>query len=342
MSSPLDIADFIRSNDRFLIATHVFPDGDNIGSVLALAEILHSIGKRHACYVEGDIPYIYSWMPGADGIDSYLEKAVGKLKSGSEPPTLLIVDSSDLQRMGETFSKWLADRTVTGIANIDHHVSNTFFGTVNWVDASYSSVGEMIYEILKVMGLSLSPTIAQNLFVSVYTDTGRFSFSNTSERSLSYAADYVRAGAKPITAFRSVYANRSLASFHLQAESFQTLQRFLDDRGCYFWVDQEMLAYTNTSLDDTEGFIDAVRTLRDFDIVVFFKEVGPRDIRVSARAHPPINASALMAMFGGGGHPRAAGCRIDMPLPSAIHHFISTAEKAINSGDALETSRRPK
>jgi phosphoesterase RecJ-like protein len=341
MSSPTAIADFIRSNDRFLIVTHVFPDGDNMGSVLALAEILRSIGKRSACYIEGEIPYMYRWMPGTEDIDSSLDRALGKLKSGSEPPILLIVDSSDLQRMGETFSSWLSSRNKPVIANVDHHVSNTMFGTVNWVDASYSSVGEMIYETLKAMGMQLTPSMALNLFVSVYTDTGRFSFSNTSERSLRYASEYVRAGAEPITAFRGVYANRSLASFHLQAESFQTLQRFLDDRGCYFWIDQEMLSFTNTTLEDTEGFIDAVRTLRDFDIVVFFKEIGQRDIRVSARAHPPINAGTLMALFGGGGPPRAAGCRIEMPLPSAIHHFISTAEKAINSGEALEAPPRP-
>jgi phosphoesterase RecJ-like protein len=341
MSSPTAIADFIRSNDRFLIATHVFPDGDNMGSVLVLAEMLRSIGKRCACYIEGEIPYMYRWMPGADNIDSSLDRALGKLKLGNESPILLIVDSSDLQRMGETFSGWISSGDKPVIANVDHHVTNTRFGIVNWVDPSYSSVGEMIYETLKAMGLQLTPSMAQNLFVSVYTDTGRFSFSNTSERSLRYASEYVRAGAEPITAFREVYANRSLASFHLQAESFQTLQRFLDDRGCYFWIDQEMLAVTNTSLEDTEGFIDAVRTLRDFDIVVFFKEIAQRDIRVSARAHPPINASALMALFGGGGHPRAAGCRIEMPLPSAIHHFISTAEKAINSGEALEAPPRP-
>lgn len=339
MSEVAAIADFIRERDCFLITTHVFPDGDNMGSLLALASILKRLGKRYSCYIEGSIPGIFSWLPGAGDIDSDITRAVARLDLDKKAPALLVVDSGDLDRMGESFTDWFAAQPQLEIGNIDHHVSNTMFGTVNWVDPSYSSVGEMVYEILKEFRLELDPVTAELLFVSVYTDTGRFSFSNTTERSLRYAAEYVAAGAKPIVAFRNVYANRSLASFHLQAESFQTLERFLDNRGCYFWVDQQMLEATGTTLEDTEGFIDSVRTLRDFDIVVFFKETGPRDIRVSTRAHPPINASALMALFGGGGHPRAAGCRIKMPLPAAIHHFISRAEEAIRSGEVLEPQK---
>lgn len=338
MSSPAKIAEFIKSHDRFLISTHVFPDGDNMGSILALSEGIRAIGKQCSCYVEGRIPSIYKWMPGASDLHTSLSHALTELKLNNKPPALIFVDSTDLSRMGHEFNQWLNSVDILFMANIDHHISNVSFASVNWIDHSYSSTGEMIYEILQELGVPLSPSIATNLFVSVYTDTGRFSFSNTSVRSLRYAADYVAAGAKPIDAFRGVYANRSLASFQLQAESFQTLQRFLDDRGCYFYVNQDMLAATGTSFDDTEGFIDTVRTLRDFDIVVFFKEIGSNEIRVSVRAHPPINANALMRLFNGGGHPRAAGCRIDMPLQDAIQHFISIAERAINSGEVLESS----
>ena len=339
MSSPAKIAEFIRARDKFLITTHVFPDGDNMGSMLALAEVLDRLGKRCTCYLDGIVPAIFTWMPGVSRVASNIDAAVSKLECDVKKVVPFVVDCGDIHRMGEDFDKWLESHSNPEIANVDHHTSNTGFGSVKWVDASYSSVGEMIYEILKALGLELTPSIATNLFVSVYTDTGRFSFSNTTERSLSYAAEYVHAGAKPIDAFRGVYANRSLASFHLQSASFQTLERFLDDRGCYFWVDQAMLAATGTTMEDTEGFIDAVRTLRDFDIVVFFKEIGPSDIRVSVRAHPPISASALMALFGGGGHPRAAGSRIEMPLPEAIRHFISTAERAVESGEVLESRK---
>ena len=339
MSSASEIAEYLKERKNILIATHVFPDGDNMGSALALREAMQISGKKASCFLEGSIPVIFSWMPGADQIKSDLSQTVAELENSID--AIVVVDCGDLQRIGETFDKWLATNQTVPIVNIDHHTSNTKFGQINWVDPSYSSVGEMIYEIISHWGIQLTPTIAQNLYVSVYTDTGRFSFSNTNVRSLEYAARYVAAGASPITAFRNVYANRSLASFHLQAESFQTLQRFLDDRGCYFWVDQNMLLNTGTTIEDTEGFIDTVRTLRDFDIVVFFKEIGPKDIRVSVRAHPPINASALMSRFGGGGHPRAAGARLEMPLPAAIHHFISNAEKAIRSGEVLDTKDKP-
>jgi bifunctional oligoribonuclease and PAP phosphatase NrnA len=339
MSLPSQIADFLREHDDYLIVTHVFPDGDNMGSMLALAEALDKLGKKVARHIEGAVPLVYAWMPGAEKIDSDIDRAVDKLHCTGPCPALLVVDSSDLHRAGDSFIKWFESQKNLPIVNVDHHVTNSGFGTINWVDPSYSSTGEMIYEIIRELDLTLTQPMAQNLFVSVYTDTGRFSFSNTTERSLRYASEYVAAGALPITAFRNVYANRSLASFHLQAKSFQTMQKFLDDRGCYFWVDREMFRDTGTTMEDTEGFIDAVRTLRDFEIVVFFKEIETEDIRVSIRAHPPINASALMGLFGGGGHPRAAGARIDMPLPAAIHHFISEAERAIKSGEVLETRK---
>ncbi len=335
MSSAADIADFILSNDFFLISTHVFPDGDNMGSVLALMEGLEALGKKHACYIEGPIPRTFQWMPGVDGIDTDLRNALKEL-SFENHLALLVVDSGDLHRVGESLSKWTENRDGLAIANIDHHTSNTFFGTVNWVDPSYSSVGEMVFEILGELNVKLTPSIAQNLYASVYTDTGRFSFSNTSERSLRYAAAFVAAGAKPVKAYFGIYANRSLDSFQLQAESFKTLSRFLDDRGVYFWVDRKMMASTNTALEDTEGFIDIMRTLQGFEIMAFFKEVDETDIRVSVRAAPPINASRLMAKFGGGGHPRAAGCRINRSLQEAIKKFVAVAEEAIESGEVLE------
>ncbi len=336
MSSAKEIADFIRRKDDFLLTTHIFPDGDNMGCVLSLSEALKSLGKRFSCYVQGPVPMMYRWMPGVDMISTEIHDALTRLDEVSANPALIIVDSGDIKRIGDEFQAWFRNHDGLDIANIDHHVSNTHFGTINWVDPTYSSVGEMIYEILKELGVQITSTIAQNLYVSVYTDTGRFSFSNTNERSLRYASEYVEAGAKPIAAYRNVYANRTLASFRLESLSFQTLDMFLDGKGCYFWVDQEMLGATGTTFDDTEGFIDTVRTLRDFLLVVFFKEIAPNDIRVSVRAHPPIDASALMGIFGGGGHPRAAGCRIEKPLQEAIGLFVGEAEKAIGSGEVLE------
>jgi phosphoesterase RecJ-like protein len=337
MPSAKEIAEFIRNNDYFLISTHVFPDGDNMGSTLALMEGLERLGKRVAAYIDGEIPRIFSWMPGAERIHADLDESLSKLH-GAEP-ALVILDSGDIHRMGPAFDSWIETQSGLHTANIDHHVSNTNFGTVNWVDADYSSVGEMIYEVLRELGAEITPAIAQNLYVSVYTDTGRFSFSNTNERSLRYAADYLAAGARPIRAFFGVYANRSFDSFQLQNCAFETLTRFMNGMGIYFWVDQAMLAATNTTLEDSEGLIDVVRTLRGFDLVAFFKEIGPDDIRLSLRAGIPIDASLLMARFGGGGHPRAAGCSFAMPLGKAIERFVEVTEKAVESGEVLEKSQ---
>jgi phosphoesterase RecJ-like protein len=339
MSKAKEIAQFINDNDHFLLTTHVFPDGDNMGSVLSLADALIQLGKDFTAYIEGPIPKIFEWMPHINTIHTEIDDSIARLNGNSDTPILLVVDSADIHRIGDHFEVWLQSRNggeALKIVNIDHHISNTNFGTINWVDSGYSSVGEMVYEILKELDVEITPEIAQNLFTSVYTDTGRFSFSNTTEKSLRYAAEYIAAGALPYKSFHGVYASRSMASFQLQNLSNQTLTKFLDGRGYIFWVDQNMLMETGTTMEDTEGFIDTVRTLRGFDLVVFMKEVSPSDIRVSVRAAPPINASFLMKKFGGGGHPRAAGCRMKMPLQQAIQHFMELSEEAINSGEVLE------
>ncbi|MCK4719840.1 bifunctional oligoribonuclease/PAP phosphatase NrnA [bacterium] len=336
MSSVKNIADFIKDNDNFLISGHVFPDGDNMGSALVLSEIMVRFGKNHACYMEGPIPKIHLWMPGIDGVYTSLPDALSRVQNPTGAPTVLIVDSADPNRMGAAFVEWFENQENLKVGNIDHHVSNAYFGTVNLVDPGYSSTGEILFEVLRELGFELTESIATNIFTAIYTDTGRFSFSNTSARSLQYASECVKAGAKPGVAFKKLYASRSLESFQLQQESFNTLTRWLDGEGNYFYVDRKMLDETGTVLQDTEGLIDMVRTLEGFRIVVFFKEVDENDVRVSTRAHPPINASRLMALFGGGGHPRAAGCRINLPLMEAIEHFVNRSEEAIGSGEVLD------
>lgn len=339
MSDAKNIAEFIKSNDHFLLTTHVYPDGDNMGCILALSEGLQQLGKDFSCFIEGPLPRNLTWLPGADNIDTDIGISLGRLNGMQDKPNLVVVDSGDIHRMGDGFGEWFESfggESNFTIVNIDHHVSNTNFGNINWVDAGYSSVGEMVFEILNELGVEITRTIAQNLYTSVYTDTGKFSFSNTSERSLRYAAEYLKAGAKPIKSFAGVYASRTLESFQLQNLSFNTLTNFLDGRGFYFWVDLGMFAETGTTMEDSEGFLDTIRLLRGYDMVVFFKQASDMDVRVSIRAAPPINASMLMSLFGGGGHPRAAGCTVREPLHDAIEHVISQIEAAVNSGEACD------
>lgn len=339
MSSLKIIAEFLESHDNYLITGHVFPDGDNIGSALTLSEIVRTLGKNCACYLEGPVPRIHLWMPGADSIDTDLESALAKVANPEIKPAVLIVDSADPSRMGVDFLEWFGKQDNLEVVNIDHHISNAKFGTINLVNPHYSSVGEILFELIRELGLDLTRSLAVNIFVSIYTDTGRFSFSNTSAKSLHYASECVKAGARPNVAFKNLYGSRSMESFYLQQESFKTLTSFLDGDGYYFYVDRKMLEETGTTLEDTEGLIDIVRTLEGFRIVLFFKEVTDNDIRVSIRAHRPINANKLMTLFGGGGHPRAAGCRLNMPLKEAIDYLIARAEEGILSGEVTDDEK---
>ncbi len=315
------IARTIREAEHVLIVAHVYPDGDNLGSALALLMVLTTLGKDVHFYLSGNVPRIYQWLPRTDRIEDALpDRAAG-------PWTIIAVDSGDSDRMGDEFSAWNGGQFP--LINIDHHASNTKYGVINWVEPTYSSVGEMIVELIDELGVELTPDMATCIYCAIYTDTGRFSYSNTKLRSLSVAARCVEAGAVPHTVYANVYASRTLAGLRLHTMAMQTLRFFAGQEGAAFHVDLSMFNETGTDVSDTEGFLETVTQVQQFKIIVFFKQVAPGVIKASLRCRKPVNASELAAIFGGGGHPRAAGFTILGSIEKAYTSFIAEAEKAL-------------
>jgi phosphoesterase RecJ-like protein len=185
----------------------------------------------------------------------------------------------------------------------------------------------MVLEIIDELGIELTPDMATCIYCAIYTDTGRFSYSNTNYRSLSVAARCVGAGAIPHQAYSRVYASRTLAGLRLHTMAMQTLTFFADTAGCGFHVDKEMFTETGTDVSDTEGFMETVTQVRQFKIIVFFKEVAKGLVKGSLRCREPVNASEIAAKFGGGGHPRAAGFSFEGSIEEAYDSFIKEAEK---------------
>ncbi len=322
MNNPIpQIIDALKSAKRLLIVTHVFPDGDNIGSGLALYMALKAIGKDVSFYLHGDVPRTYSWLPASDEIQ-------GMLPEKNDPPwTILAIDSGDLGRMGEPFEEWY-DAGLTTI-NVDHHVSNVYFGDISWVDPDYSSVGEMVIEILDALGAEITPEIATCIFCAVYTDTGRFGYSNTNSRSIRVAARCVEAGANPHQTYARVYSSRTLSGLRLFQMAMGTLRFFAGNTGAAFHIDSGMFSDTGTVAADTENFMESVTQVGKLKIVVLFKEVEPGVIKASLRCREPIDAFALAAKFDGGGHPRASGFTFLGTIEEAYEKFLAEAEKAL-------------
>jgi phosphoesterase RecJ-like protein len=316
-----EIVNRLTEADRILLVTHVFPDGDNLGASLAMLKGLKSIGKDVRFYLDGDVPRSYDWLPGSENIIAELPPKDGSIW------TIVALDSGDPGRMGESFGEWYEESFP--LLNIDHHASNVLYGDINWVDAGYSSTGEMVVEMLDALGVELTRDIATCIFCAIYTDTGRFGYSNTNLRSMSVATRCVKAGARPHETYSKVYASKTLSGLKLLTMALGTLRFFAGDAGCAFHVDQAMFNETGTDASDTENFMETVTQVGEVKIVVFFKEVAPGLIKGSLRCRKPINAYELAAKFDGGGHPRAAGFSIDGAIEEAYDKFIAEAEKAL-------------
>ena len=259
----------INSRQKFILGTHVFPDGDNLGSIIAMHLLLTRMGKSTYLYCETPIPKIYSWLPGIENLTVDLPTEMP-----SDFDTLITLDSGDINRLGPKFISWLEDSML--IINIDHHITNTGYGDINWVDSTYSAVGEQVFEITKALGMEVALDMAIALFTAIYTDTGRFSYSNTNARTLHYASELVDLGVNPNMVFRRVYAGRSLATLNMEREALNTLTYDPEMNLAYIYLTSEMVERSGAEIEDSEGIIEHVATFGEsIKNLIFFKETVP-------------------------------------------------------------------
>jgi phosphoesterase RecJ-like protein len=289
------IAEAIHQRHRFVIASHVRPDGDAVGSQLAMAYALRALGK-HVRVVSRDLaPPPLAVFPGVTDIE-----IVDHLDDPGD--AVIVMESGDLPRTG-----------ITGldkgfIINIDHHVGNAMFGALNWFDVSAAACGEMIFDLVHALGLPLSYEIAVHLYVAILTDTGSFHHSNITPRTFDICRRCVEAGVDAAGVARSVYDSNNLGRLKLMGAVLSRMQ--LDDTGqlATVSVDEALVASCDGTYEDTEGLINLPLTVRAIQAVVFFKEIGPGDWRVSMRSKGDVNINTVARAFGGGGHKNASGC----------------------------------
>ena len=313
------VVELIENKQNFAITTHVRPDGDGIGSSLGLCWLLRSLGKTAEVIVSDGIPASYRQLPGADEIRQVTE-------IDKQYDAIFVMECSDMERPA------IKNLDQQFVVNIDHHATSEHFGNINWIDATASAVGEMIYNLCKAIGGRITKEIAECVYLALVTDTGSFHFPNTTERTLKVASELVKVGVKPADISQAVYNSYPWSRIELMRQVLATVKR--DASGKVAWMRQtlEMKESSGAVDGDNNGFVNIPLAAKEVEAVVYMREVEPNFFRVSLRSKDGVNVARIAEKFGGGGHKNAAGCRAagdwDEKEREIVAAIIEAVEKA--------------
>lgn len=302
--------EFINEYDNIFICSHVQPDGDNIGSTLALYMAIKKKKENVKVVKTDEIPSDYLFLPNIQVFKEY---------SLDEQVDLFIsLDSSDVERLGP--GKELLKKAKK-IINIDHHVTNNGFGDINIVLPSASATGEIVYKFIKHMNGEIDKDIATCLYTAISTDTGRFMYSNTTYETHLIASELLKTGIDINNINIHLYQNRSMERTKLFLEAINNMDFHLDGKVGIAVVTQDMLSRNNAKLEDSEGIVSFIRDTSTIEVACLLKEISEKEIKVSLRSKQHVDVSKIALNFGGGGHIRAAGC--------TIYDTIDNAKKVV-------------
>ncbi|HEV8345040.1 MAG TPA: bifunctional oligoribonuclease/PAP phosphatase NrnA [Vicinamibacterales bacterium] len=320
------IVDAIRSRQRFVLSSHSRPDGDSIGSQLAMAYALHALGKDAVAVNADPAPGPLMQFPGVPDI-----KIAPRVDGAFD--AAIIMECGDLGRTGvEGLDRYF-------VINIDHHPGNTGYGRINWFDASAAACGEMVFDLVRALGVPLTPEIATHVYLAILTDTGSFHYSSISPRTFDICRECVQAGVDPVLVARNVYDSNNMGRLKLFGAVLSAMQIDSTGRIAIVYVDHEMARAAGGTYEDTEGLINLPLTVKEIQAVVFFKQIEGDEYRVSMRSKGDIDIGAVAKEFGGGGHKNAAGCTVRGGIDALQKLFIEKIEQAIERNNLKSASR---
>jgi len=315
------IVDAIRSRRRFVLSSHARPDGDSIGSQLAMAYALKALGKDVTVINADAAPPPLMAFPGVPEI-RIAPRADGDFEAA------IIMECGDLARTGVRG----LDRFF--VINIDHHPGNTGYGGINWFDPSAAACGEMIFDLVPALGVPLSVEIATHIYLAILTDTGSFHYSSLTPRTFDICRATLEAGVDPVLVARNVYDSNNMGRLKLFGAVLSAMQIDQTGRIAIVYLDHEMAREAGGTYEDTEGLINLPLTVKEIQAVVFFKQDQGDQYRVSMRSKSEIDIAAVAKQFGGGGHKNAAGCTVSGPIDQLRKLFLEKLEYAIDGRPA--------
>jgi phosphoesterase RecJ-like protein len=313
------IINVINKSSKIAVTSHVVPDGDNVGSSLALCHALKKLSKHVTYLIDDNIPEVYKFLKGA--------REVERLSSFADLDYDLVIamDCGDLERLGKV--KQLAEKT--RLINIDHHISNTKFGEINLVEENASATAEIAYKLIKSMGIFIDKDIAECIYTGIVTDTGMFQYSNTSQETHSIAAELIIAGVAPADIFNKIYQNSPKEKVLLMKEALQSLEFHFNDKVSCIAISKEQIDNIAKEDLDTEGIVNMARDIANIEVAVFLKEKEANVVKASLRSKSYVDVCAIAKGFGGGGHIRAAGCTISGSLEQVKMQILQALQKQI-------------
>ena len=304
----------LREGERFLVCSHSRPDGDAVGSILAMGMLLQQMGK-HADLVTADrIPAVYRGLPQAEGIRTAM-----RVHGPYDAAILLECDSAERTRLRglEPFF----------VINIDHHATGREWGHLNWLDREAASVGEMVHRLVKAAGGAVTPQMAACLYTTVLTDTGGFCYGSTRASTFALAKELVESGADPLRIAQDVYFSTATSKLLLLGAALSTLKR--EGRLAWLWVTHQDMMRTCAAEEDCEGIVNHAVSIAGVEAAAFLRELPERRIRLSLRSKGKVNVAAIAERLGGGGHENAAGCTLEGPLHRAMEEILAQLRPGI-------------
>jgi len=308
-----------RAGKSFALCGHMRPDGDSIGSQLALAYALKNIGKKITVFNQDAMPEKLAFLDP--------KKILRGPRRPSHFDCVIVTDCASFERLG-TICETVARRGL--LINIDHHSSNSRYGDLNWVDSNSASSGEMVFRLMKQANWPITAQIADCLFTAISTDTGSFQYATTRPSTYTAAAELVQRGANLSRICDEVYQSHPLSRVRLQRHMYNSFKLIEQNQIAYFWIRRSDYQKTGALPDESEGLIDDIRNIQGVKVALLFEEIEPELTRVSWRSKvPALDVSGIAVAFGGGGHLSAAGARIPGKQQTTQRQVLDLVKQAL-------------
>lgn len=320
------IADIINSGRKFIITSHLFLEGDAVGSEIALKHFLKGLGKEAVIVNNEALPSIYHYLDPGKEIRFLKKDGIGADIQGFD--AIFIVDVGSWGQLGD-FAEMIQSSSITTIC-IDHHPTNPGIADINVIVKDASSAGELIFDLITYMKGEITQEIAEPLYLSIASDTGWFKFSNTSAKAFNTCAALLKSGIKPEVIYEKVCQNKSWSYLKLTALALESLHSECDGRLGWTKLTREMLKSSGVEYVETDIIIDLIRAVGEVEVVIIFRELGEKDTKIGFRSKHKTDVSKLASKFGGGGHVRAAGALLNEPIDQVIEKVLPEAKALIN------------
>jgi phosphoesterase RecJ-like protein len=319
---PLVIAE-IQRHQRFLVTSHARPDGDAVGSVLAMGSVLHALGKQVDMVLADPVPAVYRTLPGVHRLRQARDV------NGADYHVAIVLECDGTERTGVCGMDGM-----DVIVNIDHHLTGAAFGTLNWIDPNASAVAAMVYEIAVALNVPITPAIATCMYTALMTDTGSFTYPGTSAETFTLAHELIDLGAKADSVARDVLYSVPAARIHLLGLALSRVR--IHGAIAWTWLTQEDLLKMSASDEDSEGTVNYLISIAGVEAAAFLRELPVQEpgeepvYRTSLRSKSRVDVSLVASICGGGGHRNAAGCTLNGPFDAAVAHILHELGAEVN------------